>query len=207
MLLAEQIIRLLDIRLVDPLEILLEGDPGVDRVRRRLQVRAWEWAAMIEQGEEAEAVHIIARLIATLYPDDHAFAPPVEWWRTPLGQAVVRRMGHPFATTVSYATAGAMLGITRQAIHDLVRRGRLPRDPDGGVPVGAVRARLLAATPFTTPATAAPLTASGATSAGAAHRVPAPSVDFVHPSGFFSAASGDSDDLTDAEPTGNEETQ
>ena len=39
-------------------------------------------------------------------------------------------------------TAGAMLGISRQGVHDLVRRGRLPRHPDGGVPSAAVRDRL-----------------------------------------------------------------
>ncbi|GGR54594.1 hypothetical protein GCM10010168_86950 [Actinoplanes ianthinogenes] len=145
--LAEQLIRLLDARLTDPLEILLDGDGSVDVVRARLHRRALDWAFVIEHGSEPEAVGMLARLIATLYPDDHAFAPPVQWWRTPLGQAVARRMGHPFVTSVSYAMAGAMLGITRQGVHDLVRRGRLPRHPDGGVPVRAVRDRLLAAGP------------------------------------------------------------
>lgn len=142
--LAAQIIRLLDIRLTDPLEILLDGDPSVEEVRLRLHRRAINWAYVISRGPEPEAVRAIARLIATLYPDDHAFAPPVEWWRTPLGQAVARRVGHPFATSVSLAMAGAMLGISRQGVHDLVRRGKLPRHPDGGVPVDAVRERLLA---------------------------------------------------------------
>ena len=49
---------------------------------------------------------------------------------------------YDWAESVSYATAGAMLGITRQGVHDLVRRGRLPRHPDGGVPSAAVRDRL-----------------------------------------------------------------
>ncbi|BCY14370.1 helix-turn-helix domain-containing protein [Actinoplanes sp. L3-i22] len=141
--LAEQLIRLLDVRLADPLEILLEGDRSVDEMRGRLHRRALDWAFVIAQGTETQAVHTIARLVATLYPDDHAFAPPVDWWRTPLGQAVVRRVGHPFVESVSLATAGAMLGISRQGVHDLVRRGKLPRHPDGGVPVSAVRARLI----------------------------------------------------------------
>ncbi|GIF10330.1 hypothetical protein [Actinoplanes teichomyceticus] len=141
--LAEQIIRLLETRLIDPLEILLDGDAGVGQVRERLHRRALDWATVIVHGSRPEAVHTIARLIATLHTDAHAFAPPVEWWRTPLGQAVVRRIGHPFAQSVSYATAGAMLGITRQGVHDLIRRGRLPRHPDGGVPVSAVQQRLL----------------------------------------------------------------
>ncbi|MFI1989217.1 hypothetical protein [Actinoplanes sp. NPDC020271] len=143
--LAEQIVRLLDIRLTDPLEILLDGHHSVEEVRRRLHRQALDWAFVISSGPGPEAVHVLARLIGTLYPDDHAFAPPVEWWRTPLGQAVARRVGHPFAESVSLAMAGAMLGISRQGVHDLVRRGKLPRHPDGGVPVSAVRARLLAA--------------------------------------------------------------
>ncbi|GIF05853.1 helix-turn-helix domain-containing protein [Actinoplanes siamensis] len=141
--LAEQIVRLLDVRLADPLEILLDGDSCVDEVRDRLRRRALDWALVIEQGPSREAVGTIARLIATLYPDDHAFAPPAQWWGTPLGQAVARRVGHPFAESVTLATAGAMLGISRQGVHDLVRRGKLPRHPDGGVPVSAVRERLL----------------------------------------------------------------
>ncbi|MEV0897322.1 hypothetical protein [Actinoplanes sp. NPDC049802] len=140
--LADQILRLLDIRLVDPLEILLDDDRTVGVVRERLRLRAAHWAHTMRHGDDAEAAHVIARLIGTLYPDDHAFAPPVDWWRAPLGQVVIRRMGHPFAESVSYATAGAMLGITRQGVHDLVRRGRLPRHPEGGVPVAAIRDRL-----------------------------------------------------------------
>jgi len=37
--------------------------------------------------------------------------------------------------------AGAMLGVTRQGVHDLVTRGKLARHPDGGVTVDSVRAR------------------------------------------------------------------
>ncbi|MEU4420341.1 hypothetical protein AB0F81_06915 [Actinoplanes sp. NPDC024001] len=141
--LREQLVRLLDQRLLDPLEILLDDDRAVGAVREQLRQRAADWADTIENGSEPAAVHTIARLIGTLYPDDHAFAPPVDWWRAPLGQAVVRRVGHPFTESVSLATAGAMLGISRQGVHDLVRRGRLPRHEDGGVPVAAIRDRLL----------------------------------------------------------------
>ncbi|MDI6097510.1 hypothetical protein QLQ12_02710 [Actinoplanes sp. NEAU-A12] len=140
--LTEQLLRLLDNRLLDPLEILLDDDQPSGAVRVLLRRRVAEWAETLQGGDDAAAVHVIARLIGTLYPDDHAFAPPADWWRTPLGQIVVRRVGHPYAASVSYATAGAMLGISRQGVHDLVRRGRLPRHPDGGVPVSAVRDRL-----------------------------------------------------------------
>jgi hypothetical protein len=140
--LAGQLLRLLDIRLLDPLEILLEDDRPAEAVRTLLRRRVTEWAEVLQHGDDTAAVHVIARLIATLYPGDHGFQPPADWWRSPLGQIVVRRVGHPYAASVSLATAGAMLGISRQGVHDLVRRGRLPRHPDGGVPVAAIRDRL-----------------------------------------------------------------
>lgn len=140
--LVEQIVRLLDIRLLDPLEVLLEGDDAVAALRQLVRLRAGRWAAQLRDGDDTTAVRAAVRLIATLYPDDRAFDPPVDWWATPLGRVVARRVGHPAAESVSYATAGAMLGITRQGVHDLVRRGRLPRHPDGGVPSAAVRDRL-----------------------------------------------------------------
>lgn len=140
--LVEQIVRLLDIRLLDPLEVLLEGDDAVAALRRLVRLRAGQWAEQLHDGDDPTAARAAIRLIATLYPDDRAFDPPLDWWRTPLGGVVARRIGHPAAESISYATAGAMLGITRQGVHDLVRRGRLPRHPAGGVPSAAVRDRL-----------------------------------------------------------------
>ena len=140
--LVEQIVRVLDERLLDPLEILLDGDDTVDALRRLVRIRAGRWAAAMRDGDDATAAGTVIRLIATLYPTDRAFDPPTDWWRTPLGQVVAVRVGHPTAEAVSYGTAGAMLGISRQGVHDLVRRGRLPRHPDGGVPSTAVRDRL-----------------------------------------------------------------
>ncbi len=140
--LVEQIVRLLDVRLLDPLEVLLDSDDAVAALRQIVHRRAERWAGTLRGGDEAAAMLAAARLIATLYPSDRAFDPPLDWWGTPLGQVVAGRVGHPSATSVSYATAGAMLGITRQGVHDLVRRGRLPRHPDGGVPSTAIRDRL-----------------------------------------------------------------
>ena len=137
--------RLLDIRLLDPLELLLDGDEVVDAMRELVRLRAGRWAEALRDGDDGAAVGIAARLISTLYPGDRPFDPPADWWRTPLGQTTGRRVGHPAAESVSYATAGAMLGISRQGVHDLVRRGRLPRHPDGGVPSLAVRDRLRSA--------------------------------------------------------------
>ena len=140
--LVEQIVRMLDIRLLDPLEVLLDGDDAVHALRGLIRIRAGRWADGIHAGDDTTAMRTAMRLVSTLYPGDRAFDPPADWWRTPLGRAVARRVGHPAAESVSYATAGAMLGITRQGVHDLVRRGRLPRHPDGGVPSTAIRDRL-----------------------------------------------------------------
>lgn len=133
---------MIEVRLLDPLEILLDGDEVVASVRRPVRARAQEWARHLLDGDDRSATHTIARLLAALYPGDGPFEPPAEWWSTPLGQAVARRAGHPYRPAVSYAVAGAMLGITRQGVHDLVSRGKLDRHPDGGVASESVRARL-----------------------------------------------------------------
>jgi hypothetical protein len=140
--LVAQLTRLLDIRLLDPLDLLMEGDEAVQALRSLVQRRAKRWAETLRHGTDRDAGMMAGRLIATLYPGDRPFDPPTEWWATPLGQAVAIRLGHPWAESVSYATAGAMLGISRQGVHDLVRRGRLPRHPDGGVPSLAIRDRM-----------------------------------------------------------------
>lgn len=140
--LVEQLVRTIDIRLLDPLEILLDGDETVDALRTVVRVRAEAWAHRLVRGDDREAVGVVLRIVATLYPGDGPFEPPLDWWRSPLGQTVARRVGHPTAASVSYAVAGAMLGITRQGVHDLVNRGKLARHPDGGVAPSSVRDRL-----------------------------------------------------------------
>jgi hypothetical protein len=133
--LAELVIR----RLVDPLEILL-GSSG--DLRAEIAATSRAWAAVLLGDDDQAAAHTAIRIVSALYPSDTPFDPPPPWWRTPLGQVVIRRAGHPSAQAVSYSVAGAMLGITRQGVHDLVTRGKLARHPDGGVTVDSVRARL-----------------------------------------------------------------
>ncbi|MFB6397620.1 hypothetical protein [Polymorphospora lycopeni] len=141
--LVEQLVRLIDIRLLDPLEILLDGDDAVAALREIVRSRARSWATQMLGDDHRVAVGAIVRAISTLYPGDSPFDPPLDWWRSPLGQVVAGRMGHPTAQSVSYAVAGAMLGITRQGVHDLVSRGKLARHPEGGVLPASVRDRLL----------------------------------------------------------------
>ena len=142
--LADQLVRLIDVRLLDPLDVLLDGHDALRSARTAIRGRAGIWAHRLLHGTDGEAAGLIARFVASLYPGDSRFDPPAAWWATPLGRVVVWRVGHPGAEAVSYATAGAMLGITRQGVHDLVRRGKLRRHPDGGVAPDSVRARFIA---------------------------------------------------------------
>ncbi|WP_043617136.1 hypothetical protein [Nonomuraea candida] len=143
--LVAALIRLLENRVLDPLEILLAAnapDELVGPLRDRLRVEAEVWAAQLLGRDRRQAGLTAARLIAVLFPGDEPFDPPEQWWRTPLGRAVARGAGHPSAVAVPYSTAGAMLGITRQGVHDLVKRGKLDRHPDGGVTTSSIQARL-----------------------------------------------------------------
>lgn len=140
--LVSDLLRRIDIRILDPLEIALSGGPEVAGLRDRLRIEAEAWAAQLLGPDERQAGSAAARIIAVLFDGDTAFDPPDEWWSTPLGRAIAVRTGHPTAKAVSYATAGAMLGITRQGVHDLVKRGKLARDPDGGVTAESVTERL-----------------------------------------------------------------
>jgi hypothetical protein len=138
--LRDHLVRLVETRLLDPLEILL-GEPAVAAARRAARHTADDWVRDL-LGDEGTATMTAARLIAALYPGDAAFDPPLTWWATPLGRVVAHRVGHPGAVAVPYSVAGAMLGVSRQGVHDLVVRHKLDRHPDGGVRTDSVRARL-----------------------------------------------------------------
>ncbi|MEU3456715.1 hypothetical protein ABZ671_24390 [Micromonospora sp. NPDC006766] len=140
---VEQLTRLIDVRLLDPLEILVDGHDAIGSLRAVVHENARTLATTMVGGDDRAAYGAIIRAISTLYPGDGPFDPPLDWWRSPLGQVVARRVGHPTAEAVSYAVAGAMLGITRQGVHDLASRGKLARHPEGGVRSAAVRDRLL----------------------------------------------------------------
>ncbi|GAA4136541.1 hypothetical protein [Actinomadura keratinilytica] len=140
--LVAELVGVLEARLLDPLEILLASAEPLAPIRERLRVEAEVWAAQLLGADRERAASTAARLIGALFPGDAPFDPPASWWRTALGRAVARAIGHPAAEAVSYSTAGAMLGITRQGVHDLVKRGKLDRHPDGGVTTSSIRDRL-----------------------------------------------------------------
>lgn len=141
--LAEDLVGQVTVRLVDPLEILVGTD---DALRARVGRQSRVWAAALLGEDEMQAALTAGRLVAALFPGDghgdEPFDPPAPWWATPFGRAVALRIGHPSAQAVSVAQAAAMLGISRQGVHDLANRGRLERDAEGRITVSSVRARL-----------------------------------------------------------------
>src|SRR5260370_29031762 len=137
--LAHDLARVIESRLLDPLELRFGRG---ERLRKGVREETYAWGAMLLEGDDKAAAYPAGRLIAALFPGDGPFDPPAEWWATPFGRAVALRVGHPTARAVPVSAAAAMLGITRQGVHDLLNRGKLSRHADGGGTVAAVRARL-----------------------------------------------------------------
>lgn len=140
--LRDQLVGLLESKCLDPLEILLQDGEALRELRAGVHAAAADWARTMLGADDGAAIAATVRMVAVLYPGDEPFDPPVAWWRTPMGQATARRVGHPTSDRVSYPVAGAMLKITRQGVHDLVTRGKLERHPDGGVIPASIRDRL-----------------------------------------------------------------
>ena len=140
--LVTDLLRLVHSRLLDPLSVLLDSEEEVEHLRNRVRADAQMWAAQLLGRDEELAARVAVRLVAVLYSGDEPFSPPERWWRTPLGAAVARSVGHTAKEHVSFGEAGAMLGITRQGVHDLIRRDKLARHPEGGVASSSVRNRL-----------------------------------------------------------------
>lgn len=158
--LAEDLRRIVGSKLLDPLDILFGTDDLFDaglgeRLRERLEAKSREWADVLLGEDDQAAAYLAIRLVSAMYPSDVPFDPPLAWWGTPLGRAVARRAGNPAASVVPVSVAAAMLGITRQGVHDLVRRGKLDRDPDGGITTASIQAR------FSSRAASNPRTTSG----------------------------------------------
>lgn len=137
--LARDLNRLVEARVLGPVDVLF----GLDKdLRRRAFESVLVWTEELIGPDDAAAKATALRLISTLFPSDEPFNPPTDWWGTPFGRAVLLRAGHPNAEAVSFTVAAAMLGISRQGVHDLARRGKVQTHPDGGVTVDSVQARL-----------------------------------------------------------------
>lgn len=107
--------------------------PDCPRVSERVQDRAPMWAAQLLDEDDRLAAQTVIDLMNVLPP------PTADWWGSPLGQAVARSVGHPDADHVSYSVAGAMLGVSKQAVAKMVGTGRLSRGPDGGVTTASIQ--------------------------------------------------------------------
>lgn len=140
--LTADLTRLITSRLLDPLEIVLDDLEITAALQGRVASRAAALAAELLAPDDAAARLAGIRLVAVLHPGDEPFDPPEGWWRTPLGRVMAWRVGFPGAEGVPVAVAAAMLGISRQFVHDLMNRGKLDRLPDGTVGVASVRARI-----------------------------------------------------------------
>jgi len=137
--LAEDLTGVIRARLIEPLDALFGGG---EQLREQLPARTREWAAALLGDDDQAATLTAIRLVRTLYPGEVPFDPPAARWNTPFGRVVARRVGHPQTRTVPVSVAAAMLGITRQGVHDLANRGKLERDPAGGITADSVRVRL-----------------------------------------------------------------
>ncbi|WP_019901206.1 hypothetical protein [Salinispora arenicola] len=107
--------------------------PDCPRVSERVQDRAPMWAAQLLDEDDRLAAQTVIDLMNVLPP------PTADWWGSPLGQAVARSVGHPDADHVSYSVAGAMLGVSKQAVAKMVGTGRLSRGSDGGVTTASIQ--------------------------------------------------------------------
>ena len=137
--LARDLNRLVEARVLGPVDVLF----GLDKeLRRRAFESVLVWTEEMLGPDDDAAQTTAIRLISTLFPSDEPFNPPAEWWTTPFGRAVLLRAGHPNAEAVSFTVAAAMLGISRQGVHDLAKRGKVQAHPEGGVTVDSVQARL-----------------------------------------------------------------
>lgn len=118
--------------LLGPTEDMLLLEQTVDS-------RAQMWAAALLGDDDHLAAETVTDLVNVLWPRSE---PTPDWWRTPLGRAAARSVGHPGAEVVSYSVAGAMLGCSKQNITKLLAAGRLTKGPTGGVTTASVREEL-----------------------------------------------------------------
>ncbi len=115
--------------------------PGFAHVETQIPGASILWAEQLLGDDDKLAGQTVIDLMNVRWPNGDE--PPVEWWTTPLGQAVAASVGHPTSDVVTYAVAGAILGCSRQNVQKLVDADKFKRGPDGhGVTRESVRARL-----------------------------------------------------------------
>ncbi|WP_100445850.1 DNA-binding protein [Glycomyces xiaoerkulensis] len=141
--LEQELLALVERRLLDPLEILLGSPDLAAPLREHLKAQTADWARDLLGADDAAATGTASRLLAVLFGGDE-FSPPDSWWLTSFGRIVALRIGYPGRPTIAPVEAAAMLGITRQGVHDLIRRGKLVKAADGKLVTASVQNRLKA---------------------------------------------------------------
>lgn len=138
--LAGDIGRQLDERFIGQLIVFVDDESVMRPLCDKLADKSVA-AARALRGSDDQAAKVAATMLAgVLFPGNADI--PNQWWATPVGQAVVRTIGHPYATHVSLAVAAGMLGIQRATIQSYLQRGYLQEGPNGGVSVASIQARL-----------------------------------------------------------------
>lgn len=113
-----------------------------DILVERIEARSLMWAAQLAGQDDHLAAETAVDIMAVLWPHGSPDDLDPGWWRTPLGIAVARSIGHHSTGSVTHSVAAAMLGVTRGTVGVLVHRGTLDRHPDGGVDRASVMQRL-----------------------------------------------------------------
>lgn len=135
---AEQIVDEIEARLIWRLESNLGPREYFALLREDAQATARMMAAQLASGDDRLAAQTAIDLAGLILDDDI----PDDWWATPLGKLVAQSVGHPTAEAVSFSVAGAMLGVSKGRVQQLVAGGRLERHPDGGITSASVRLHL-----------------------------------------------------------------
>lgn len=132
----------LDRALAGPVGSLLGLDLS-QQIADRILVRAPMLAGQLQDADDRLAAQTVIDLMTALWP--HASPEHVghaDWWRTPLGRLCARSLGRSDSESVTQHVAGAMLGVTRGTIAQMLARGTLDRHPDGGVLRASILQRL-----------------------------------------------------------------
>lgn len=114
---------------------LVDSSEDMQLLEQRIDSHAPRWAAQLLGDDDRVATRTALDLTGLLWPHSE---PTLDWWSTPLGRAVVRSVGHPTATVVSYRVAGAMLGCSKQYVGQLIAAGRLTPGTTRGAKTGAM---------------------------------------------------------------------
>lgn len=111
---------------------------ALGKLKRTLHSTADQYATLLQEPDQAEqaAINLVHALFGT------AGDPVTDWWKTEAGQAVSYALGyhrdHAFRVDVQ-----AILGISRQRVHELIVKGVLVED-QMGVTAESIRARVRA---------------------------------------------------------------